>query len=80
MISVVGTFTFVVGVVVSFLAGMAYAITKRAFSDYTKTKELIPGMRKTAWSSVWTTIKAAALAVIIFAVLIGWIVSEQKGH
>lgn len=80
MTSAVGTATFLIGVVVSFLCGVAYAVTRRAFDDYKKTKAALPGMRKTAWSGVWTTIKAAALGLVIFAVLIGWIVSETKGR
>lgn len=78
MTSGVGTFGFVVGLLVSFGTGYAWAVTKRAWSDYNIAKDALPGMKKTAWDSVWTTVKAAALAAVVFILFVAWIVSDVR--
>ncbi len=48
------TGSFYLGCVVGFLAGMAFAIARRAWRDYITVKKSVPGMRKKAWAEIRT--------------------------
>lgn len=75
----VSTVSFVIGAAVSFGAGIAYAVTRRAWADYREKKESLPGMRKEAWAGVRATIKAGALGLVILALLVAWLLSGTAG-
>src|SRR5689334_24834979 len=45
----VSTFGLILGVLIGFPAGMAYATGRRAWRDYHSTKTLVGGVRKSAW-------------------------------
>ena len=45
----VTTFGLVIGIVVGFPAGMAYAVARRAWKDFRATRTLVAGLRRNAW-------------------------------
>ena len=45
----VSTFGLILGVLIGFPAGMAYATGRRAWRDYHSTKTLVGGVRSAAW-------------------------------
>jgi len=51
----------VIGTVIGFLAGRAYQAVCRAWSDYKKTKALVPAM----WKAFWVALRAAILVVTV---------------
>ena len=68
------TGSFYFGCVVGFLAGMAFAIARRAWRDYLTVKNSVPGMRKKAWSDIrvafgWM-VALVVLGLIAFAMVV----------
>lgn len=63
-----------------FTLGYAWAVMKRANSDYKKTKEAVPLLRKDFWSAVGKVLKAGVLIAVAALILVAWKVSEAKGH
>ncbi len=53
-----------------FAFGYARAVSDRAGSDYRKTKEALPGMRKAFWQAWWRGIKIGFWVVLAFAVVV----------
>ncbi len=56
---------FILGAAVSFMVGYGVAVTRRAFSDYVKTRDGLPGMRAAAWGSLGVVIRTALFGALI---------------
>jgi hypothetical protein len=54
-----------IGTAIGFLAGRGYQIAHRAWSDYQKTKAVVPELQKAFWA-------AARAAILIVTVAIVW--------
>jgi hypothetical protein len=52
--------------------GYLMAVMRRNRSDYIKTRDLLPGMRKDYWKSLWSTIKTGGIVFLIFVALLMW--------
>jgi hypothetical protein len=77
-VSGLGTFWFVVGVIVAFSVGVAYTVTRRAWADYREKKQSLPGMRREIRAGAWAATKAGALtALILFALLTAWLKGDR---
>lgn len=61
-----------------FRFGFLRAVHLRAKSDYIKTKEGLPGMRKTMWQALWAVVKTGFWIFIGVALLITWAGSEMR--
>lgn len=62
-----------------FLAGWRHAVMQRANSDYKKTKEALPGLRKGFWSALFAFIKVAFwVGLVMFALIAWWIRSARE--
>lgn len=57
--------------------GYAVAVMHRANSDYKKTKEGLPGMRKAYWQSWWTSVKRGTFIAVALSMLIIWVVTSN---
>ena len=66
----------IAGIIYTF--GYARAVFHRANSDYKKTKEGLPGMRKTVWQTLWRTVKVGFGVVILIGILIFWGVNDAR--
>jgi hypothetical protein len=68
----VTTFGLVIGLIVGFPAGMAYAVARRAWKDFRATRTLVAGLRRNAWG----VSRAAAgwlVGIVVLAVAaVGW--------
>lgn len=53
-----------VGTVIGFMAGRAYQVAQRAWSDYKKTQALIPAAQKAFWAALRGSIVIGAIAVV----------------
>jgi hypothetical protein len=58
-----------VGTAIGFLAGRAYQVAHRAWSDYKKTQALIPELQKAFWLAV-------RAAIVIVTVALVWMVGS----
>jgi hypothetical protein len=61
-----------VGLFVGFGAGVAFQVMRRAWSDYRKVKASVPGMRKTAWSTVGGFVRTALVAIGLVVASVIW--------
>ncbi len=74
----------VVVIIVLIIAGIIYtfgyarAVFHRANSDYKKTKEGLPGMRKTVWQTAWRTVKVGFGVLILLGILVFWGVNDER--
>lgn len=63
-----------VGLVIGFIAGMAFQRARQAVDNLRKTRETIPGLRKTAsgmrWRAAGWLLGVAAYAVIVVLVVV----------
>ncbi len=66
----------IAGIIYTF--GYARAVFHRANSDYKKTKEGLPGMRKTVWQTAWRTVKVGFGVLILLGILIFWGVRDAQ--
>ena len=61
-----------VGVIVALAVGLTvgriHEKARRARSDYTKTKALVAGMRKAAWTTTFESIRAAFFVGVVLIV------------
>lgn len=71
-------FSALVGAMVAYAVGYGHAVLKRASKDYKSTKALVPGIRKTMWTSLGNLIKASALGAILFLLLAAWVVRDVR--
>jgi hypothetical protein len=66
------------GLVIGLPAGVAFAVARRAWRDLTKTKALLPGMRRDAWGFT----RAAAVWMVGVAVVVGalaaWLANGER--
>lgn len=61
-----------------FVLGYRWAVMHRANFDYKKTKESLPGMRKTFWLTWWATTKIGFwVALVLFCLLMWWIRGDK---
>ena len=58
-----------IAVVAGFAAGGANARAKRARLDYTRTKALVPGARRTAWAENLRGLRVIATAAAVLVAL-----------
>ncbi len=58
--------------------GYAMAVMRRARSDYRKTKEALPGLRRGFWSSLWAMIKVGFWVAVCAFILIVWMVKDVQ--
>ncbi|MFE9960539.1 hypothetical protein [Micromonospora sp. NPDC005299] len=59
----------IISVAIGFLAGRAYQVAHRAWSDYKKAKALVPQLLKAFWAAVRG-------AIVILAVALAWMVGS----
>ena len=58
--------------------GYHRAVTVRARADYRSTKAAVKPLHRAYWRSLWRTIKAGAVVVVILAVLLGWAARDAR--
>jgi hypothetical protein len=63
---------FMIGIVVGFIFGAAYAVARRAWTDYRKVKASVPGMRKTAWSLIRVATSKGGVITLLIVGAIVW--------
>jgi len=63
----------IVALVVGLTVGRIHEKARRARSDYVKTRALVAGMRKTAWTTTFESIRAVFLVgiglLVVFAMM-----------
>lgn len=62
------------GIVIGFAVGVTFAVARRAWVDYTKTKQSLPGLKTTAWSMTRTSAGRFAIAGVLVALAVLWAV------
>lgn len=60
------------GVVLGLVAGIAYAVARRAWTDYRKAKANLPVLRKLAWALTRMAGTRAGIVLLICLVAVGW--------
>nr|MDT0660220.1 hypothetical protein [Micromonospora sp. DSM 115978] len=68
--------TLLLGVVFGLVAGMAYVIAKRAWSDYGKAKAGLPGMRRTAWTLTRIATTRIGIVVLVCVAAVAYAVVD----
>jgi hypothetical protein len=62
----------VLGVALGLFAGIAYAVARRAWVDYRKTVDLVPGMRKTAWALIRLATAKGGIVLLLCIAAVSW--------
>ena len=62
------------GIFIGFVVGVAFAVARRAWVDYTKTKASLPGLKTTAWAMTRTSAGRFAIAGVLVALAVLWMV------
>lgn len=70
--------TLLLGVVFGLVAGTAYAIARRAWTDYGKTKASLPGMRKAAWGLTRIATSRAGILLLICLAAVAWAAADGQ--
>jgi hypothetical protein len=70
----------VLGVALGLFAGIAFAVARRAWVDYRKTKALVPGMRKTAWALVGVATTKGGIVLLLCIAAVGWAAMARGGR
>ncbi len=74
----------VVVILVLIISGIIYtfgyvrAVFHRANFDYKKTKEGLPGMRKTVWRTAWRMVKIGFWVLVALGILVVWGVRDAQ--
>ncbi|MEV4755656.1 hypothetical protein AB0J86_11170 [Micromonospora sp. NPDC049559] len=68
------------GVVLGLSAGIAFAVAWRAWVDYRKTRELVPGMRRTAWTLTRVATTRGGVILLLCIAAVGWAALSGGGH
>ncbi|MDW5325441.1 hypothetical protein [Plantactinospora sp. KLBMP9567] len=61
-----------VGVAFGLFVGTAYAVARRAWVDYRKTRATLPGLRKTAWTVTRIATSRGGIVLLICLAAVGW--------
>jgi hypothetical protein len=61
------------GLGLGFVAGSAFAVMRRAWSDHSKVKASVPGLRKAAWGAVGGFVRLALIVGVLVIVSIAWL-------
>ncbi|GIG85325.1 hypothetical protein [Plantactinospora endophytica] len=67
-----GVAILLVGVAFGLFAGTAYAVARRAWVDYRKTRATLPGLRKTAWTVTRIATSRGGIVLLICLAAVGW--------
>ena len=62
----------ILGVTLGLFAGIAFAVARRAWVDYRKTKQLVPGMRRTAWGLTRIATTKGGIVLLLCIAAVGW--------
>ncbi|MBF9129542.1 hypothetical protein I0C86_11275 [Plantactinospora sp. S1510] len=60
------------GVAFGLFAGIGYAVARRAWTDYRKTKATLPGMRSAAWAVTRIATSRAGIVLLLCLAAVGW--------
>jgi hypothetical protein len=63
-----------VGILIGFVAGVGFAVARRAWVDYTKTKDTLPGLKTTAWAMTRTSAGRFMIAGVLVVLAVLWAV------
>jgi ABC-type Fe3+ transport system permease subunit len=63
-----------------FSFGYLKAKLERANSDYKKTKQSLPGLRKSYWELWASAMKVGVWVFVVGFILIAWIITDAKAH
>ena len=61
-----------VGLAFGFVAGMGFAVARRAWSDYKRVKSGLPGMRSTAWTLTGAAFSKSGLAIMFVVAVVAY--------
>jgi hypothetical protein len=67
-----------VGLAFGFVAGMGFAVCRRAWSDYKKVKAGLPGMRSTAWTLTGAAFSKGGLAIAFVVAVVAYAYFGQE--
>ncbi len=65
---------FLIGGLLMFGVGFAWAVMRRANLDYKNTKAAVPKLRKGFWLAWWAAMKAAFWVLLVLACFVTWLV------
>lgn len=65
------------GLAIGFVAGYAAAAARRAWSDFTKTKASLPGLKKTAWGATKPAGGWIVVVVVLAVAAVAWAVDRS---
>ncbi|MEO3742487.1 hypothetical protein [Plantactinospora sp. B5E13] len=64
--------TLLIGVTLGVVVGIAYAVARRAWADYRKTRASLPGMRKAAWALTRLATSKGGIVLLLCLAVVGW--------
>jgi hypothetical protein len=60
------------GVALGLIAGIAFAVARLAWRDYTTTKASVPGLRKAAWALIRVAFTKGGIVLLLCVAAVGW--------
>ncbi|MEE6259154.1 hypothetical protein [Plantactinospora sonchi] len=64
--------TLLIGVTLGVVVGIAYAVARRAWADYHKTRASLPGMRQVAWALTRIATSRGGIVLLLCLAAVGW--------
>jgi hypothetical protein len=69
--------SFLLGLFLGFLAGIAFQFMRRAWTDLVKTRALLPGLRKTAWGHTKKAVLWMGLVAFLIIFAVSWVINTN---
>jgi hypothetical protein len=66
------------GVVLGLVAGIAFAVARRSWVDYRKTKATVPVMRKAAWGLIRIAISKGGIVLLLCVAAASWAAASDR--
>ncbi|WP_147457018.1 hypothetical protein [Micromonospora pisi] len=67
-----------IGVLLGLTAGIAYAVARRSWADYRKTKASVPGMRKAAWALIRIAASKGGIVLLLCVAAASWAATSDN--
>ncbi|MFI6760559.1 hypothetical protein ACIBF5_15625 [Micromonospora sp. NPDC050417] len=67
-----------IGVLLGLTVGIAYAVARRSWVDYRKTKASVPGMRKAAWGLIRIVASKGGIVLLLCIAAASWAATSDN--
>jgi len=66
------------GVTLGIVAGISYAVARRAWADYHKARTSLPGLRDAAWAMTRIATSRGGIVLLLCLAAVGWAAASDR--